>query len=78
MRRNRNIGALAVVLLASLASAQPGTQLRFCLGSQPKTFNPRSWPTTLPKPFAISQAESWCALTARPSNWSRSLRSRGE
>lgn len=39
--KNRMLhGVLVSLLLAGAALGQPGSQLRFCLASQPKTFNP--------------------------------------
>jgi peptide/nickel transport system substrate-binding protein len=40
MKNRLLIGAVVVLCAISLADAQPGSQLRFCLSSQPKTFNP--------------------------------------
>jgi peptide/nickel transport system substrate-binding protein len=40
MRYRWIIGIVVALFLLPFAGAQPGTQLRFCLGSQPKTFNP--------------------------------------
>jgi peptide/nickel transport system substrate-binding protein len=40
MRNRLLISAVLGLGLFQLAYAQPGSQLRFCLGSQPKTFNP--------------------------------------
>jgi peptide/nickel transport system substrate-binding protein len=40
MRNRLLISAIVCLALVPIASAQPGSQLRFCLSSQPKTFNP--------------------------------------